>query len=506
LQWDELIAYFTQRGRPHLNIETEMDKREYSDRIAEEDKEEDFSSDAQKIQDEDEFEEEIERYDYQHQTKGSYQRGRASYRMIKDPKYTIPEPFNLQRNDNNRSKSIRARKVEEMILEKESEEAEILNFRFRAKSVPAIVAMPMFDQIIQEQEQRRAQVKKELVAITKLNEAPFSFYLRDQNKTPPKVANPEFNYKFKAKPIPGLCQVPELWDMMNRRSEIERKERVTRRAQENLVKAALPPRMEKHEKQKVVQKLMNNQQGEAVKEKKFVAKEVPDFEKMHKQFNELLERKKNNKRPTEISEFNFQEVNYHPQKGAARDYLNQNQAELKEDPIEIAKRVTSAKPKIQPQTTKKMIALSEQRKKEREENQRKIEQIEKEDEERNNRYQKMKAKVQDSSVIQESIREQDERKQRMKRDILNRINQDEQKYKERKKEIEENVSKRPLLVEQENESNIKKELQAMEDLKKLNKIMKAAGVKDPSVYFTREERDKISDAEYLEKRKFNKAI
>ncbi len=41
----------------------------------------------------------------------------------------------------------------------------------------------------------------------------------------------------------------------------------------------------------------------------------------------------------------------------------------------------------------------------------------------------------------------------------------------------------------------------MKDLNKLNKIMKAAGVKDPGVYFTKEERDKISDAEYLEKRK-----
>ena len=60
----------------------------------------------------------------------------------------------------------------------------------------------------------------------------------------------------------------------------------------------------------------------------------------------------------------------------------------------------------------------------------------------------MKSKVQESSVIQESIREQEERKQKMKRDILNRINQDEQNYKERKREIEENIAKRPLLVEQ----------------------------------------------------------
>jgi len=43
-------------------------------------------------------------------------------------------------------------------------------------------------------------------------------------------------------------------------------------------------------------------------------------------------------------------------------------------------------------------------------------------------------------------------------------------------------------------------LQEMKDLKKINKIMKAAGVKDPSAYFTREERDKIADAEFLEKK------
>jgi len=63
--------------------------------------------------------------------------------MIQDPKYTIPEPFSFQRNDTSRSKSIRERKLEEMIREKEAKEEETLNFRFRAKSVPAIVAMPM---------------------------------------------------------------------------------------------------------------------------------------------------------------------------------------------------------------------------------------------------------------------------------------------------------------------------------------------------------------------------
>jgi len=58
---------------------------------------------------------------------------------------------------------------------------------------------------MQAQENRRLEVKKNSVAITKMREAPFSFYLRDKEKAQ-KVAepplNPEFNYRFKATPIP----------------------------------------------------------------------------------------------------------------------------------------------------------------------------------------------------------------------------------------------------------------------------------------------------------------
>lgn len=58
---------------------------------------------------------------------------------------------------------------------------------------------------MQDQEQRRAQLKKELVAITKIQEAPFQFYLRDKNKTPKKETsyNAELHKQFKAKPIPA---------------------------------------------------------------------------------------------------------------------------------------------------------------------------------------------------------------------------------------------------------------------------------------------------------------
>ena len=61
----------------------------------------------------------------------------------------------------------------------------------------------------------------------------------------------------------------------------------------------------------------------------------------------------------------------------------------KRDPCEEARRVVSAKPKIEPKTTKKMMALGDQKKKEREEKQKLIEQLEREGEERRVRYEKV---------------------------------------------------------------------------------------------------------------------
>ena len=64
-------------------------------------------------------------------------------RFYKDPgssQYTVPEPFDFTQRNKNRAKSIRERRVEEMIKEKQAIEEEILKFKFRAKSVPSIVS------------------------------------------------------------------------------------------------------------------------------------------------------------------------------------------------------------------------------------------------------------------------------------------------------------------------------------------------------------------------------
>lgn len=126
----------------------------------------------------------------------------------------------------------------------------------------------------------------------------------------------------------------------------------------------------------------------------------------------------------------------------------------------------------------------------------------------------MKPLVQGSSAIVDSTNDKEERSKKIKEEVKKRFEDDQKAFEEKKKRIDENVAKRPLLVEQgefyclvmrlmvflEVERNKRVQMQAMKDLSKLNKIMKEAGVRDPKLYFNQDEKDKLEDAEYLEKR------
>lgn len=75
-----------------------------------------------------------------------------------------------------------------MLEEKaQKEDAEANVPPFRAIEVPPEVKIPMYDQLIAEQEQRRQLVKQMSVQMTLANEKPFSFY----NKYPKRAQTPE---------------------------------------------------------------------------------------------------------------------------------------------------------------------------------------------------------------------------------------------------------------------------------------------------------------------------
>eukprot|EP01016_Furgasonia_blochmanni_P027979 TRINITY_DN29405_c0_g1_i1.p1 TRINITY_DN29405_c0_g1~~TRINITY_DN29405_c0_g1_i1.p1 ORF type:complete len:129 (-),score=37.33 TRINITY_DN29405_c0_g1_i1:10-396(-) len=101
-----------------------------------------------------------------------------------------------------------------------------------------------FEHIMRSNMERRAEVKKNSVAMTIQNERPFSFYERDKLRQR-SLEERDNSFEFHAKPVPWFCQVP-LFKRMNDQEDASRKERVAKWAQESLIKSRLPPRMEKH--------------------------------------------------------------------------------------------------------------------------------------------------------------------------------------------------------------------------------------------------------------------
>jgi Uncharacterised protein family UPF0564 len=94
----------------------------------------------------------------------------------------VPKPFAFDMRDKQRKKSIRERKIDEMIAEKKIQEENLLKYQIRSNPVPPEVLIPRYKTIIENNEMRRLEVKKNSMAITKQKEKPFSFYERDKNK------------------------------------------------------------------------------------------------------------------------------------------------------------------------------------------------------------------------------------------------------------------------------------------------------------------------------------
>lgn len=72
---------------------------------------------------------------------------------------TVPKPFKFDVREQVRPKSIRERKVEEMVEEKRKEEDTKLKNQFRCKPIPTDVLVPRYNQIMKKNEERRMKVK-----------------------------------------------------------------------------------------------------------------------------------------------------------------------------------------------------------------------------------------------------------------------------------------------------------------------------------------------------------
>lgn len=159
-------------------------------------------------------------------------------------KITVPAPFLFDERDN-------TNKIKRMLEEKTQKSK--VSHTFRANPVPEIVKQRnLLEKLNKEQELRREEVKKNSKLLTKQREKPFSFYERDlkQKKIRKKNKFEREKFKFKANPVPWYCSIP-LLKKMNEEENAKREERVAKQAQITLNLAKLPPRMEKHQMEKV---------------------------------------------------------------------------------------------------------------------------------------------------------------------------------------------------------------------------------------------------------------
>lgn len=62
---------------------------------------------------------------------------------------TVPEPFDFDRRDKRKTKTIREKKVDEMVKEKDNKEEIEMNVRPRVNPIPRTTTEPLYERILQ---------------------------------------------------------------------------------------------------------------------------------------------------------------------------------------------------------------------------------------------------------------------------------------------------------------------------------------------------------------------
>jgi hypothetical protein len=398
---------------------------------------------------------------------------------------TIPKPFAFDQRELGKKKTIRQQKVAEMVQEKELELLSHIHYKYRAKAVPAEVAIPRYEGIKASQEARRYEVRRTSKARTKDSEKPFNFYLRDLNKEKPKPPVMP-TYEFKAKSVPWEVSIP-LYDKMITEEKVAREERIARAAQETLSKAKLPPRMEMHSSSKSQLAAPKSQSQTS----SFRAKDPPNFMKLQKMFKDTLDAKKEARKPTEQKPFNFTEV-VRKEKSVVEPPPWEKLKPAGKTNTSVAK---STEPAIVPKTTKKMLDMAKMKQEQKAKEEARKEAEAKADEDRKQRLDSMKPRVQSSNVVVDKSQSLKDKRDSAARATKQKFKEQEEEYARNKEVMMARVSNRPLLVEQAS-SQVSKHNSRMMALMKMKDSLVQEGV-NPRPYLNEDEKDEIEDAEYL---------
>nr|KAF6446680.1 FAM161 centrosomal protein A [Rousettus aegyptiacus] len=167
------------------------------------------------------------------------------------PKITVPEPFQMMiREQKKKEENMKSKSDIEMVqklLKKQEEDSECKK-KFRANPVPAFVFLPLYHDIVKQNEERRRTMKEKYKEALLASQKPFKFIAREEQKQAirEKQLRDFFKSKkktnrFKARPIPrstyGLISNDRL-----KEEERYRNNRTQLRAQELLLNSSPLPR------------------------------------------------------------------------------------------------------------------------------------------------------------------------------------------------------------------------------------------------------------------------
>lgn len=370
--------------------------------------------------------------------------------------FTIPQPFEFLKRDYQQKKMM---KIKEILEEKVKAEDVYIYHQFRAIKLKEGIWGNRMENIIQYEKQQRMKRQEKLKEKIVAEMKPFSFYDADERKYREKLqqeCQPPTFPPFRANAIKWLSQVNIYEDMIKKQKQ-EREERVKERMEKTMKASRLPPRMQMHMEEKKRKEEEDKLYGRDKKrshtpKNHFRANPVPDFLRLQQEFESQLEyeKEKKKKKLTEPEPFTFHEPK---KKLELCSYLdkennpNVKNPSIKNDINAIVHKM-QRKPKLEPSTTKSLNLLMEARRKEIEEKQRKIDEMNLEDRLRKEKQERLKERVQTSKAIVDNKKQLEENKRKMQEDFKNNLNKNKELYRADLQRRMQRVYNGPLLFEQ----------------------------------------------------------
>ncbi|NWY31737.1 F161A protein, partial [Pheucticus melanocephalus] len=217
------------------------------------------------------------------------------------PRVTVPKPFQMTiREAQKKEQNVKSKsqiELENHLLKKQLEEEAECQKKFRANPVPAAVFLPLYQDIVQRNEERRRSVRERSRLQLLATQKPFKFIERERQRHEARkmqlkdLSPPENTIKvFRAKPVPKCVYSADFRDKV-KEEELCREIRIRMRAEELLRNSSVPnSRLALKETNK--KKKHRSTEPRQMEHKLKIKSSVPDFELLHEKFQKRLLRQK----------------------------------------------------------------------------------------------------------------------------------------------------------------------------------------------------------------------